>query len=445
MTPSILGRLQVSPVVLVFAVLGCGTEGHDHGALSDGGTRKDAAASGGRTASMGGSGGALASGGGLASGGVSTAGVSSGTGGSGRGGFGAGGSGMRDASVGDSGAAGSGSGTGGSSSACSGSADSGADKGDGGLTPASCEGLAHTCGACENEDCCTSLPVPGGSYLRSYDGDVYVEKTWPATVSDFRLDRFEVTVGRFRPFVAATVAGWRPPVGSGKHVHLNGGAGITSNVPESGWIKDYETWVPRSLPEWESANHLLCDAELQSWTSAPSANENRAVNCVNWAEAYAFCIWDGGFLPTEAEWNYAAAGGDEQREYPWGGANPTPDRAVYYCRSGGTPGCSWPVGSRSAGDGRWGQADLAGNRWEWVLDATDDVHIDWGECAAGKPCTDYGIADCVDCAELRYVYSRGSRGGSNTDAEKNLRAALRNSNNAYAPVNDTGFRCARTP
>jgi formylglycine-generating enzyme required for sulfatase activity len=35
-------------------------------------------------------------------------------------------------------------------------------------------------------------------------------------------------------------------------------------------------------------------------------------------EAYAFCIFDGGFLPTETEWEYAAAGGSEQRDYPWG-------------------------------------------------------------------------------------------------------------------------------
>jgi sulfatase modifying factor 1 len=254
--------------------------------------------------------------------------------------------------------------------------------------PPSCQGLAERCGPCENENCCTSLPVSGGSFLRSYDGDVYVEETWPAMVSDFRLDRFEVTVGRFRPFVAAVVGGWRPPAGSGKHEHLNGGSGISG---ESGWNQDWDDWLPSRIEQWNDTNHLECDAELSSWTSEPGANENRAVNCVTWVEAYAFCIWDGGFLPSEAEWNYGAAGGDEQREYPWGGADPTPDHAVYYCRSGGTPGCSWPVGSRPAGDGRFGQADLAGNRWEWALDTANVLSVRWATCASGTPCTEYAM------------------------------------------------------
>src|SRR6185503_5212427 len=100
------------------------------------------------------------------------------------------------------------------------------------------------------------------------------------------------------------------------------------------------------------------------------------MNCVSWFEAFAFCAWDGGRLPTETEWNYAAAGGNEQRVYPWG-ANIDLTKASYDCAGDGsgtgTPNCMFsdmlPVGSRSPqGDGKWGQADLAGNVWEWTLD-----------------------------------------------------------------------------
>jgi len=61
---------------------------------------------------------------------------------------------------------------------------------------ASCSGLAATCGPSGNASCCSSSVVPGGTFSRSNDA------TYPATVSDFVLDTYEITVGRFRKFVA---------------------------------------------------------------------------------------------------------------------------------------------------------------------------------------------------------------------------------------------------
>jgi formylglycine-generating enzyme len=377
-----------------------------------------------------------------------------GSGGSGNaGGSGAGAGGSAGTGSDGGGSAGSASGGVGGSSGSSGTA--GQSGADGGVScpkhddpqpvrPPSCQGLLETCGPCADESCCTSLLVPGGSFFRSYDGTLYREQTYPASVSDFRLDRFEVTVGRFRPFVAAVVAGWRPVAGSGKHTHLRGGSGIDS---KDGWSADWNDWLPKTKATWEDDSHLGCDAQLSAWTPEPGANENRAMNCVSWVEAYAFCIWDQGFLPTEAEWNYAAAGGNEAREYPWGAAPPAPNLAVYYCQSGGTPGCSWNVGSRPAGDGRFGQADLAGSSWEWVLDSFTEHRIDWSGCASNSQlaCTDYPIADCADCAYLQTTFANVLRGGSNTDAAKNLRSALRWSFGSYETMNDIGLRCARSP
>ena len=71
---------------------------------------------------------------------------------------------------------------------------------------------------------------------------------------------------------------------------------------------------------------MLTTCAPSTWTPSPvsgsASQENLPINCVDWAEAYAFCIWDGGFLPSEAEWEYAAAGGSLQLDYPWGSAGP---------------------------------------------------------------------------------------------------------------------------
>ena len=87
------------------------------------------------------------------------------------------------------------------------------------------------------------------------------------------------------------------------------------------------------------------------------------MNCIDWYTAYAFCIWDGGRLASEAEWNFAAAGGSEQRYYPWGDASLDPTLASYGCTEGVWDGGSTcplsflpAVGSHTAGDGPSGTA-----------------------------------------------------------------------------------------
>jgi hypothetical protein len=62
----------------------------------------------------------------------------------------------------------------------------------------SCMGLAATCGD-GTKDCCASTLVPGTAVTFYRGNDVSA----PATVSDLRLDVYEVTVGRFRALVNA--------------------------------------------------------------------------------------------------------------------------------------------------------------------------------------------------------------------------------------------------
>jgi formylglycine-generating enzyme required for sulfatase activity len=206
--------------------------------------------------------------------------------------------------------------------------------------------------------------VTGGTFYRG------TNTNYPATISDFRLDKYEVTVGRFRTFVDAWVAGWRPSAGSGKHTHVNGGAGLvnTAGGNEPGWDATWTAYVgapsnaavapsgagATTKAAWDT--NLSCYSGYQTWTSAAGSNEKRPQNCLSWYDLHAFCIWDGGFLPSEAEWEYAAAGGSEERTYPWGNTAPGANTAlaIYGCYYNGTGTCSGvtniaPVGTVAAG------------------------------------------------------------------------------------------------
>jgi formylglycine-generating enzyme len=212
---------------------------------------------------------------------------------------------------------------------------------------------------------------------------------------------------------------------------------------EAGWGPDWNQLTDLTNTDGDGSD--LCEASHQTWTEAPDGNETRPINCVSWYQAYAFCIWDGGFLPSEAEWNYAAAGGggaEGQRLYPWGATVPeaNADLAVYGCRFGGDgePPCTGveniaPVGSVAAGNGRWDQADLAGNLWEWNLDS----YVEAGTAFLGT---------CDDCAYLSpNAIGNVIKGGGYENSASRLITSDRSTAAPSLAYDAIGFRCARAP
>ncbi|MFI5298445.1 MAG: formylglycine-generating enzyme family protein [Polyangiales bacterium] len=321
-----------------------------------------------------------------------------------------------------------------------------------GVSGQSCAGglvcpIAHPDGTTESADCCESIAIPGGTFemgrsatgknrcpatpdlapADQCEGDETPEHSM--TLSAYKLDRFEVTVGRFRRFVDAFDFSAGLPTG----------AGATSVVAGSGWPSGVNQYLPASRAALET---FFGTSSKVTWTSTVGANENKPITGVDWELAFAFCIWDGGRLPTEAEWEFAAANGANADLYPWGEAAPTRALAVYDCSSDAVPCASPPafpadVGSVPSGANRWGQLDLAGNVGEWTLDTY----------------APYGTEPMTDFANIAYGF-RVFRGGaydvgSGVPVVLNaipwpLRAAAREGRASLGiAFYDVGVRCAR--
>lgn len=283
-----------------------------------------------------------------------------------------------------------------------------------------CEELA-LCGEQGDQDCCARAVVPGGSFLMGRgsgtdacpDGQACTAHEGPeheVTISRFELDVYEVTVGRFRAFVQAYDS-WSPAQTDGAHPQITG----------SGFLSDFDQYLPESSADLRES--LACNAGA-TWTETPGSHEAYPQNCVNWATAFVFCTWNGGRLPTEAEWEFAAAGGEENRLYAWGSAAPNAQRASFF------PSELSVVGTRPEGAARFGHQDLSGHLWEWTLD-----WLDTGWYAGGG-------ATCVDCARVTTGTHRVLRGGAYSYETTTLRGAARSGQTPDTKDRAIGFRCA---
>jgi iron(II)-dependent oxidoreductase len=197
--------------------------------------------------------------------------------------------------------------------------------------------------------------IPGGTFLlgalRPFDRStgsgqathepfVFDNEKWahPVDVRPFAIARAAVTQAEFAAFVDGggyanrawwSEAGWRwRAQAQAEHpMHWR---------RHAGWMRrDFDRWLP--------------------------LEPHRPVIHVNWFEADAYCRWAGRRLPTEAEWEVAAAGYDKRR-FPWGAGRPRPQHANLAWQH---MGCV-DVGALPAGDSAFGCRQMIGNVWEWT-------------------------------------------------------------------------------
>lgn len=217
------------------------------------------------------------------------------------------------------------------------------------------------------------------------------------------------------------------------------GAGAHPTLPGTGWKQIWsDDTVNFPLSSAMLVAQLHCEPGKETWTDAPSpSTENLPINCINWYVASAFCIWDGGRLPTETEWEYVAANGSDNRLYPWGNTAPN-NLTANYSDTDNTP--FLPVGSKPAGAGALGHLDLGGSMAEWVFDSFGLIVY-----AA------YANAPCEDCYHTSESGINGGtepinclRGGAWTLPASWARSAQRSGFNRYISDPNAGIRCARS-
>lgn len=194
--------------------------------------------------------------------------------------------------------------------------------------------------------------IAGGQFIlgaRPGEGFVFDNEKWAhcVIVEPFRIARAAVTNRAFAAFVDDRgyeseklwgIEGWRWRLSSGaRHpVYWTGNAG---------------SWRERHFDEM-----------------IPLAPDLPVMH-VNWYEADAYCRWANRRLPTEAEWEYAAATTPRdhgaKRRYPWGDSAPDVRRANLFGAAGGRIS----VAALAEGDSAWGCRQMIGNVWEWTADA----------------------------------------------------------------------------
>ena len=114
-------------------------------------------------------------------------------------------------------------------------------------------------------------------------------------------------------------------------------------------------------PVTNAQYRAFAESSGRAGPTASTGQDEVPATYVTLDDARAFCAWAGVRLPSEAEWEAAARGGDD-RLWPWGDEPPDSSRAAF-ASGGGHPR---PVGRHPSGASVHGVLDLAGNVWEWV-------------------------------------------------------------------------------
>lgn len=259
------------------------------------------------------------------------------------------------------------------------------------------------------KDGAVMLRIPSGEFLMGNNGQDFpnIEKPQHKVYTDaFYIDKYEVTNNQFSDF-------------------------LNTVKPSEG--RDGQRWkwvVLRSdLDTEDRKTYWATEISLENniYESEPGY-ERHPVHSVSWYAADAYCKWAGKRLPTEAEWEKAARGKLEGRQYPWGDEIPT--GGVIFGREwidNKEPSPTSVVGNYYPND--LGIYDMVGNVWEWCSDWYSGIY--YKDSPRENP---KGPAAGVE---------KVHRGGGWINPPYALRVGNRGFDAPDALPDGVGFRCAK--
>jgi formylglycine-generating enzyme required for sulfatase activity len=300
--------------------------------------------------------------------------------------------------------------------------------------------------------------IKGGTFWMGGDSIWGRQDEFPrhrVEVSSYYMDEHEVTNKQFKAFVEATgyitTAEKKPDWEELKNQVPPG----TPKPPEENLVAASLVFTPPSHP-------VSLDNPLAWWQWVPGADwkhpEGPASNLigkddypvvqVSWEDARAYCLWAGKRLPTEAEWEFAARGGQADAIYPWGNELITKGKKKANAWDGNFPNANTGVDGfigaapvKQFAPNPYGLYDMAGNAWEWVSDwYTADYYSQCNK--QGVVVNPQGPPSSLDPDEP-YAPKKVTRGGSflcNDQYCSGFRIGARMKTSWDTSLNHTGFR-----
>ncbi len=279
------------------------------------------------------------------------------------------------------------------------------------------------------------VKLDGGRFLMGTEDEEGFPQDGEGPIREVTLDPFYVDVY---------------PVTNGQFLEFKRKTQYQTDAEKFGWSFVFQGHIPAErygelVAQRAAGVPWWCQVMGADWRhpegpdSGVDARENYPVVHVSWNDAAAYCEWAGKRLPTEAEWEYAARGGLEQKLYPWGdeltpdgrhrcniwqGTFPTYDSAEDGFAAVGPADSFEPNG--------YGLYTITGNAWEWCADWFDaGYHVTASRAnPVGPPA---GKAKVMKGGSYLCHRSYCNR----------YRVAARTSNTTDSSTTNIGFRCVR--